>query len=168
MPASTRLPSRSSRQLGFTLIEMLVVLVIMAILLGVAGIPASADGGAAGLDLAEIQLKDAFTTAQTLSYSLGVPHGVVFDPAQERFAVVAQDGEAAKDPLTHGDYVVDFKSIDQPKGVTVETAAFGPTEHAGIFDAQGVPVAGGTVTLAKGGFTRTLVLDPATGHLKVP
>ena len=42
----THLPSRRVRQRGFTLIEMLVVLVIMAILLAVAGIPASADGGA--------------------------------------------------------------------------------------------------------------------------
>ena len=159
---------RSSRaDGGFTLIELLLVVVIIAILVGVAGIPASADGGASGLDLAEIQLKDAFITAQTLAYSLGVPHGVVFDPAQERFAVVAQDGEAAKDPLTHGDYVVDFKSIDQPKGVSVEAASFGATQTAGIFDGQGVPVTGGSVTLSKAGVTRTMVLDPATGQLKV-
>jgi len=160
----TRL-SLHGRPRGFTLIEMLVVVAIMAILVGLAGVPASADSGAAGLDLAEVQLKDAFITAQTLAYSLGVPHGVVFDPSTERFAVVAQDGEAASDPLTHGDYMVDFTRVEQPKGVTVESATFGATGHAGIFDGQGVPVTGGSITLKKAGITRTLVLDPATGKL---
>jgi prepilin-type N-terminal cleavage/methylation domain-containing protein len=150
---------------GFTLLEVLIVVVVLGILTVVAGIPASADTGAADLDLAQIQIQDAFVTAHTLAYSMGVPHGVVFDPDTERFAVVALDGTPARDPLTHADYVIDFKRVEQPAGVKIQSAEFGPTGPAGIYDAQGVPVSGGTVTLSKGQAMRTLSLDPATGKL---
>jgi prepilin-type N-terminal cleavage/methylation domain-containing protein len=167
-PLHTRSDSRGAGQRGFTLVELLVVVIVLAILAGVAAIPATADGGAAALDLAQIQLQDAFVTAQTLAYSLGVPHGVVFDPATERFAVVAQDGQPASDPLTHADYTVDFTRSEQPRGVTIGSASFGATGVAGIFDGQGVPVAGGSLTISKGNATRTLVLDAATGKLTGP
>jgi type II secretory pathway pseudopilin PulG len=148
-----------------TVVELLVVALVLAMLASVAIIPASADSADADLDLAELQVRDAFTTAQTRSYSLGEPHGVVFDPDTERFAVVAQDGMPVSDPLTHGDYEIDFRHIEQPRGVTILSASFGSTEQAAIMDGQGVPVAGGTVVLAKGEITRTLLLDPATGKL---
>jgi len=156
---------RAARQRGFTLVELLVVAVVLAVLSFVATIPASADSATADLDLAEIQLQDAFRTAQTLAYSLGTPHGVVFDPDTERFAVVAQDGKAAQDPLTHGAYEIDLRHVEQPRGVTIESASFGATGTAGILDGLGFPVAGGSVVLAKGQLTRTLVLDAATGKL---
>jgi|GEM_PF-3346970 len=165
-PLNTRITSRPARQRGFTMVELLVVTLIVAILAAVAIVPASVDSPTADLDLAELQVRDAFTTAQTLAYSLGVPHGVVFDPATERFAVVAQDGQPAKDPLTHGAYEIDFRHVEQPRGVTIESASFDSTNTAGIMDGQGVPVAGGSVILAKGKVTRTLVLDPATGKLQ--
>lgn len=159
-------PVRAARAArGFTLVELLVAAAIIALLAAVAAIPASVDSAEADLDLAEIEVRDAFTTAQALAYSLGVPHGVSFDPQHERFAVVAQDGQAVQDPLTHGAYEIDFRHVAQPRGVTIEAVDFGPTGTAGILDGQGVPVAGGSLVLAKGAATRTLVLDPATGKL---
>lgn len=160
--------THDARMRGVTLVELMVVALVLAILVGVAAIPASADGGASGLDLAGIQLQDAFVTAQTLAYSLSEPHGVVFDVATERFAVVGPDGVAARDPLTHGEYSIDFTRVDQPRGVTIVSASFGATGSAGIFDGQGVPVTGGSVTLAKGSVTSTFVLDAATGKLLLP
>ncbi len=164
-PVNSSAASRRARR-GFTMVELLVVAMIVAVLAGVAIIPASVDSPEAALDLAELQVQDAFAMARTMAYSLGVPHGVVFDPATERFAVVSQDGQAVQDPLTHGDYEIDFRHIEQPRGVSVLSASFGVTGAAGIMDGQGVPVAGGSVTLAKGGVTRTLVLDPATGKVE--
>ena len=157
------IPARRSP--GFTMVELLVIVVILGFMASVVLIPTSADSGTADLDLAEVEVRDAFSTAQTIAYSLGVPCGVVFDTANERFAVVTQDGKAVQDPLTHGAYEIDFKHIEQPRGVAINTAAFGTTGTAGIMDAQGVPVTGGSVVLSKGSFTRTLTLDPATGKL---
>ena len=152
---------------GFSLIELLVVVAIVAILAAGAAFPSSVDSAAADLDLAEVQVRDAFATAQTVAYSLGEPCGVVFDPAHERFAVVTRDGQPVPDPLTHGPYEIDFRHIEQPRGVGISSAAFGSTGMAGIMDGQGVPVTGGNVVLSKGSSTRKLVLDAATGKLSV-
>ncbi len=162
----TRHP-HASRERGFTLTELLVTVLVLAVLTAVAGVPAAADGDAAALDLAQVQLEDAFRVAQTMSFSLGEPIGVVFDTEVERFAVVRQDGSPVADPLTHGDYLVEFRSPEQPKRVDIVSADFGTTLTAGVFDGSGVPVEGGTVTLLQNGLARTLVLDPATGRLEV-
>ncbi|MCB9898397.1 MAG: hypothetical protein H6825_10370, partial [Planctomycetes bacterium] len=145
-------------------VELLVVVVVLGILLGTAGIPTSGDGNAS-LDLAEVQLRDAFSYAQNLAYSLGQPHGVVFDPLEHRYAVVGPDGQAVANPLTHEGFVVDFGVPGQLQGIYVSMVNFGVTGHAGIFDGEGVPVEGGLVVLGKGPVTRTLVLDEATGNL---
>lgn len=159
-------PRAHRSQRGVTLIELAVVVMILAIMAGIAGIPAGPDS-ASIVDMAEIQVQDAFAMAQTMSYSLGVPHGVVFDVASDRFAVVAQAGDAAQDPLTHGEYVIDFNEPGQTQGVNIQQAEFGATGAAGIFDAQGAPITGGLITLMKGDVVRSWTLDAATGKLEL-
>jgi type II secretion system protein H len=161
MTAGTR-PTRHARR-GFTLIELLVVIVILSIVAGMAAM-APADRGAQDLDLAAIQVNDAMERARALSRSQRMAHGVVFDLANDRFAVVAEDGTAATDPLTKRAYEVDFDRPNQPH-VDITGASFGGAGAAALFDPQGVPLAGGTVTLTAGSHNRTLTLDPATGRL---
>ena len=144
--------------------ELGVVTVILAILAAVVTMPGDIDDSTA-IDLAQIQLNDAFEIARTRAYSLGIPHGVVFDVENNRYAVVAQDGTPTADPLTHGDYIIDFSAPGQHQGLRLQFANFGITGPAGIFDGNGIPVASGLITLANNDESRTFLLDAATGSL---
>ncbi len=149
---------------GFTLIELLVVVSIMGVMALVA-LPAAGSGYSDRLDNVELQVRDAFARASSLSRSSRETHGVVFDVATNRFAVVDKDGTAVTDPLTRGSYIVSFDRPDQPKGIDFTRASFGANGAAAIFDGQGLPIAGGTVIFTCKGVVRTLTLDPATGKI---
>jgi hypothetical protein len=49
--------------------------------------------------------------------------------------------------------------------VDVQGASFGDTGSAVVFDPQGVPMAGGTVTVGRGPNTRQITVDGATGRI---
>ena len=150
---------------GLTLLEVLMVVVILSIVAGMVGMTAGENGEQA-LELAEIQVRDAVERAQALALSSRSPHAVVFDTASDRFAVIDAIGQPAIDPLTKRSWIVDFVRPNQPKLVEIDSANFGPAGQAAIFDAQGVPLAGGTLTLRYANLTHTLVLDAATGWLE--
>lgn len=159
---ATALPS--GRVHGFTLIELLVVVVILGILAGLAGL-SSDSGNADALELGTIQVQDAVERAQALAISTRSPHGVVFDTAGNRLAIVDNNGDEIVDPLTKRDYIVDFVAPGQP-GIGIDQAAFGAMGHAIVFDPQGVPLNGGQLTLSRKGVTLQLTLNPATGELE--
>ena len=150
-------------QRGFTLIELLVGVVILGVLASVASSVAP-DRSAQALSLAELTLGDALDTARASAITTRVPHGVSFDPTGERFAVLARDGVPVEHPLHHGPYVVDLSGPGHPPGLDLLLADFGVTGFAAVFDGQGLPMSGGSVTVSHGGQTRTLLLDAATGY----
>ena len=149
---------------GHTLLELLVVMAIIAILSGIAGV-ASGVSGAQHLDMAEVQIRDGLEWAQAQAHSNRRPVAVVFDPAQDRFALVDDTGAVLPDPLTHADYEVSFRRPNQPRLVHMLSVDFGAGGRALIFDAQGVPMTGGTIQLQARGTTRVLTIDAATGAL---
>jgi prepilin-type N-terminal cleavage/methylation domain-containing protein len=161
-PPAGRVPGAQ----GFTLVELLVVLAIMG-LLALVALPAAGAGQEQRLDLVELQVRDALERAQALARSTRSTHGVVFDTVKERFAVVDGSGTAVTDPLTRGDYVVEFDRPDQPASIDLSVADFGATGKAAVFDGQGLPVDGGEIVIACKGATRTLALDAATGQVAV-
>lgn len=159
-------PSRRARA-GMTLVELLVVVALVALMAAVAGIPLGETAEQA-LELGQVQVEDALAGARSRAQFLGAPAGVAFDVAGDRFAVVDVDGEAIDHPLTHRPWIVVFEAPDQPNGLDISAAAFGATGASIVFDALGVPLAGGSVTLAAGDGTRVLAVSAATGLVTSP
>jgi len=122
------------------------------------------DGGAAAVDLAVIQVRDTVAMAQAMAASQRLAHGVVFDPDTDTYALVDGTGQVVTDPVTRQPCFVDLTTVTPT--IEVVSASFGEAGAAVLFDAQGVPIEGGTVVLRRDHATRTLTLDAATGVLQ--
>ncbi len=153
---------RCRRGAGVTLIELLMVVAILGLIGGMASIVAPATASH-DLELVETQVRDAIQQARALARSQRLAHGVVFDTATERFAVVDEYGDAAIHPLTKGRYEVAFTGPGQPTGIDLASADFGPAGTTALFDGQGEPLEGGTLVVRKQDAVLTLSLDAATG-----
>ncbi|MGQ0552669.1 MAG: pilus assembly FimT family protein [Planctomycetota bacterium] len=149
---------------GITLIELLIVMAIMGLLAAVA-LPMVGDQRAFRLRLVEVQVETAMNHARSLASANAATHGVVFDLTANAFAVVDQAGQPVTDPLTRQGYVVTFDRPDQPKGIDFTGASFGSTGRAAIFGPDGLPEAGGTITVNCLGSVMTITLDQATGKV---
>lgn len=161
---TARAPHR--RRDGFTLVELLVVVAVLGIV-STGVLFTSGDGDAAALDQLETRVDDALGRAAMLARSQRNHQGVVFDISRNRFGIVAETGDLATHPLTRADYIVELDAPDMPSGLTIEAVDFGDAGPAAIFDGQGVLLAAGSVTLARGDTRRTYVVGAATGRLSL-
>ncbi|GJM23386.1 MAG: hypothetical protein DHS20C15_33010 [Planctomycetota bacterium] len=152
---------------GFTLAELLVVLAIFGVLAGVVGLNSTARHEHL-LEVMEMQVREAAARARELARSTHEPHGVLFDVSSDRLGIVDERGALVQDPLTQSAWVVDARGSTFGGGVDISSADFGSAGKAAIFDSQGVPLAGGGVTLRAGDSLRVLALDPATGIFYLP
>ena len=158
-------PSRDGR-LGFTLLELLVVIALLALMAAVA-LPAAGAQDEQHLQLAGVRLGDALDRARALARSQRSPHAVVFDVDGDRFALVDASGGVVVDPLTRKPMLVDFTRPGEATRIDVVSADFGAAGRAALFDAQGVPLHGGTLVLRRGAVTHTLDFEAATGRLSL-
>lgn len=145
-----------------TLLELLMVVVVISIMATLA-LPGNADTGASRLHQVELEIEAAVARARSEAAGSGRPHGVVFDLAGDRFAVVGADGKPLEDRLTRRDYVIEFDQPGQPEGIDIVAADFGRGGTAVVFDPDGLPEDGGSVTLRCLGAQLVVTVEEATG-----
>jgi len=159
----TRLLSKRPLR-GATRTDLLLGMGVLGLLLSVAGVPGS-EGEKRVLEIAESRIRTAIDLASGLARSTQRPHGVAFDLATERLAVIDSEGRLAHDPLTGHESLVELGQGNLESAVDVTEAAFGRGGRVAIFDAHGLPLAGGRVRLVSGQEERVLTLDPTTGFV---
>lgn len=160
---------------GFSLTELIVIISILGILSWLA-YPKMAAMDEIKLDAAARRLAADLRYAQSLAMSRRVIHGVLFDPALEKYTVFAPvPATPITDPADRARTLsVDYTSRTEFRGVLVQTATFGTTPGV-TFDYFGVPrdTAGvdlsstGSVVLSYMGMNDTVFVAPQTGMVTV-
>lgn len=176
-----------NKKSAFTLLELVVTLVITAVT-AVVAIPVAGSSNAMQVKLAADGVANHLHYAQQLAMTTRKPHGVSFDTGTETYQVYYESSMGGAetiltDPLKPENLVIDLKK-DPFKTVNINTATFSNsggsiTNNKVIFETQyGIPkvdnnsatppdVATGTVTLSRGGITRTVTVEPTTGKVTV-
>jgi prepilin-type N-terminal cleavage/methylation domain-containing protein len=160
---------------GFSLTELIVIIAILGVLSWLA-FPKMSAMDEIKLDAAARRLAGDLRYAQSLAMSRRVIHGILFDPALEKYTVFAPSAATPiTDPADRArTMIVDYTSRTEFKGVLLQSATFGTTPGV-TFDYFGVPrdTAGvdlsstGTVVLAYQGQTDTVFVAPQTGMVTV-
>lgn len=145
---------------GFSLLELVIVL---GIVMALAVMAAPLYGNSLSRYRAEMaanriaaDLNLARRRARTSSASCSV----VFNPATDTYSIPGMAGLRRSSAT----YVVQVG--DAPHRADLVSADFGGNTTV-VFDAYGVPDAGGTVVVKSGCFTRTVTLDAGSGRAEV-
>ncbi len=148
------------RERGFSLIELIVVIAVLAIVAGVA-VPRFMNQQGIRSEAAARQLAADLRFSQRLAATFGTPCGVVVGEGGTSYTVFQGAGFApAEDPLTREPFVVNlsekYSTVAAPVGAAVTFDTRGrPSFSAGF---------GGSFTI--GG--RTVAVEPETGAVRRP
>jgi len=162
--ASSRSCRNPSSSKGFTLVELMVVLLIMAIAAAIV-VPSLASTSdfqalsAARMIVADLQYaQDAAITTQS-------DVTVDFDTENYSYTLSNQSGPLVH-PMTKGAYTIAFPAMHGFKSVRL-AAAFGAGGHSVTFDVTGSPDQAGMVTVLAGSYQHAIRLSEGTGTVSV-
>jgi len=174
IPARGPLKAAMGR-LGFTLIEMLIVLVILSIAAAIA-VPMMSSAASMQIRAAGGVVAADLEYAKSMAISRGQRYAVVFDTANESYEIRDVNNVVIEHPIKKGsNYVVDFTSDGRLDRVDITGANFDGFAKI-TFDYLGSPYSGnagatamnsGTITLEAGDLTKTVTVEPVTGFISV-
>jgi prepilin-type N-terminal cleavage/methylation domain-containing protein len=172
-----RTPVNKNRPGGFTLVEVLVVLVIIGIACLVI-VPHITNTDHMQVLSAGREVVSTFLYAQTMSVTNQRVHQVVFNPGLNRYEVQDAAGAVVSDPLAAGQiFRVDFTKGRHYRQVTIESADFDGSQTV-WFDRMGAPYGGviassppplnaGAVILRAGDIRVQVNVEPVSGRVTV-
>ncbi len=152
---------------GFTLVEVMIVLLILGIVLAVAVPLMNSTLDGMELEGATSEVVSAIQYVQSLAIKEGVVYGVEFFPSENRFRCykLATD-ETIYNPLDKKLYIVDFTAEGPLNGVDIVSADFGGMPEI-VFNSLGEPSSGGTIFLGYAGFQKTIMVSTPIGKVTV-
>jgi len=163
LPRSYCLPiaiPRTPRQRAFTFAELLLVMVILAVIAGMAG-PRYANAITHyRLDSAAKRVAADLALARAQARSTSTPQQVIFTVSSSSYQM---PGITTLDRRSTN-YAVTLSA--NPYYATLSSVAFGaavPPATTVTFDIYGTPDNGGTIQLTENGMTKTITLDSASG-----
>lgn len=144
---------------AFSLVELVLVLAIMGVLAAVAAPKYSAAIANYRVKLAAHRVASDVALTQAAAKASSASRVMAFNTVTHRYTV---SGVAALDGKSGG-YAVALAS--EPYSVAIKTLTFTNAGAGGAltFDGYGVPNGGLTLVLSYGTYTRTMVVDQATG-----
>ncbi len=155
----------SAREVGFTVIEILIVVVILAVA-ALTAIPLFSSAGSVQVRSAANMIAADLERAKSMAISRGQNFSVVFDTAADSYHVEDQTGTTVEHPVKKGfDYVIDMQDEGLEK-VDITSADFNGASRV-WFDYLGSPDEGGSVTLQAGNRVVTVDVEPVTGYISV-
>lgn len=168
MFAGKRSMPSSSRPRGFTLIEVIVVLMIMAIAAAMV-VPSMLQGGTMSAQAAARMVIADLLVAQNEAIARQAPCRVRFNVANDFYELVDASGGPvlASWRLGGGTSVVDFTADSRFTGVRLITADFGEGKDYIEYDDLGVPDTGGHVILEGGTVRYRIDVAPVTGRVTI-
>jgi prepilin-type N-terminal cleavage/methylation domain-containing protein len=151
----------ATRNSGFTLIEVLLVLAIVAIFGAVAAPRYGRAAGRYRADLAARRVVADLRLAQSCAKAASAARTVSFSTATNQYQLLnvpSADGVS-------GDYRVVLSS--EPYRADLVSANFNGSSQV-VFSGWGLPNNGGTVVVSAGAQQRTVVVDGGTGRVSIP
>ena len=131
---------------GLTLVETMLVLLLLGIATTLALPAFDSVRTGAKIDGAAAWLLGDIRYAQSLAIRTQKTCTIAFDPVNETYRLLDQNGIVVQHPLTRQAYQVNFNAMQQFKGIDLVAATFGASSNLS-FGTLGAPQTGGVVTL---------------------
>ena len=181
IPLETGRPSRPSGVFdalsltGFTLVELVIVMMILAILAAIA-VPLYTSAASVQLKTAANMIASDLEYAKSMAMSTGRSFSVVFDTSAEEYRIRDANGDVNHPVHIGAKYVVSFAGDSRLNKVDIVSANF-DSKNGVRFDYLGAPYAwdgssasslnNGSVQLRAEGNTLTVRVEPVTGYISI-